>query len=170
MRIAIASIVLALVALPAGAREALPIEQQIGSGGRPVGANWSRSPVFAKHGMAATAHPLATQIALDILKKGGSAVDAAIAANAALGLMEPTGNGIGGDLFAIIYDPKTAKLYGINGSGRSPRGQTLADLQGSGPIIRLCKETEHERPLLADGRADGAASAVFSQEPRQTTG
>jgi gamma-glutamyltranspeptidase/glutathione hydrolase len=79
--------------------------------------------------MAATAHPLATQVALDILKAGGTAVDAAIAANAALGLMEPTGNGIGGDLFAIIYDPNTAKLHAINGSGRSPRGQTLKDLR-----------------------------------------
>jgi gamma-glutamyltranspeptidase/glutathione hydrolase len=79
--------------------------------------------------MAATAHPLATQVALDILKQGGSAVDAAIAANAALGLMEPTGNGIGGDLFAIVYDPRTGELIGINGSGRSPSGQTLAQLK-----------------------------------------
>ena len=121
------------LSLPAAAQEAAPqlrpIEQQIGAGGRPVGANWSRSPVIAEHGMAATAHPLATQVALDILKAGGSAVDAAIAANAALGLMEPTGNGIGGDLFAIIYDPKTDRLYGINGSGRSPRNQTLAQLR-----------------------------------------
>jgi gamma-glutamyltranspeptidase/glutathione hydrolase len=101
----------------------------IGPGARPVGAAWSRSPVIAPHGMAATAHPLATQIALDILKAGGSAVDAAIAANAALGLMEPTGNGIGGDLFAIVYDPKTDALIGINGSGRSPRGQTLDQLK-----------------------------------------
>ena len=106
-----------------------PIGQQIGAGGRPVGADWSRSPVIAQHGMAATAQPLATQIALDVLKDGGSAVDAAIAANAALGLMEPTGNGIGGDLFAIIYDPKTDRLYGINGSGRSPKGQTLDQLK-----------------------------------------
>ncbi|MGB3469360.1 MAG: gamma-glutamyltransferase [Erythrobacter sp.] len=109
-------------------KEMAPVDQQIGAGGRPIGASWSRSPVIAPHGMAATAHPLATQVALDILKSGGSAVDAAIAANAALGLMEPTGNGIGGDLFAIIYDPKTDKLYGINGSGRSPKGQTLDDL------------------------------------------
>ncbi|MEO1729591.1 MAG: gamma-glutamyltransferase [Pseudomonadota bacterium] len=109
--------------------KAKPVEEQIGAGGRPIGANWSRSPVIAQNGMAATAHPLATQIALDILKDGGNAVDAAIAANAALGLMEPTGNGIGGDLFAIIYDPKTDKLYGINGSGRSPSGQTLEQLK-----------------------------------------
>jgi gamma-glutamyltranspeptidase/glutathione hydrolase len=110
-------------------QEARPVEEQIGAGGRPVGAKWSRSPVIAQHGMAATAHPLATQIALDILKQGGNAVDAAIAANAALGLMEPTGNGIGGDLFAIIHDPKTGKLYGVNGSGRSPSGQSLDDLK-----------------------------------------
>ena len=79
--------------------------------------------------MAATEHPLATQVALDILKAGGNAVDAAIAANAATGLMLPTGNGIGGDIFAIIYDPKTGKLYGLNGSGRSPKGQTLEQLK-----------------------------------------
>ena len=107
--------------------------QGIGGGARPVGAAWSRSPVIAPHGMAATAQPLATQIALDILKAGGSAVDAAIAANAALGLMEPTGNGIGGDLFAIVWDPKTGELVGINGSGRSPSGQTLAQLKAKLP-------------------------------------
>jgi gamma-glutamyltranspeptidase/glutathione hydrolase len=85
----------------------------------------TRSEVIAPHGMAATSHPLATQIALDILRRGGSAVDAAIAANAALGLMEPTGNGIGGDLFAIVWDAKSARLYGLNASGRSPRRLSL---------------------------------------------
>ncbi|PEQ13033.1 gamma-glutamyltransferase [Novosphingobium sp. PC22D] len=103
--------------------------QGIGPGARPVGAPWSRSPVVAMHGMAATAQPLATQAALDILKAGGSAVDAVIAANAVLGLTEPTGNGIGGDLFAIVYDPATGTLQGINGSGRSPSGQTLDQLR-----------------------------------------
>lgn len=99
----------------------------LGPGGRPVGKAWSRSPVIAQHGMAATAQPLASQIAIDILKKGGAAVDAAIAVNAALGLMEPTGCGVGGDLFAIVYDPKTKKLYGLNGSGRAPMGRSLEE-------------------------------------------
>jgi gamma-glutamyltranspeptidase/glutathione hydrolase len=84
----------------------------------------TRSEVYAPQAMAATSHPLATQIALDVMRKGGTAVDAAIAANAALGLMEPTGNGIGGDFFAIVWDPKTGKLHGYNGSGRSPMGLT----------------------------------------------
>ncbi|WRH76675.1 MAG: gamma-glutamyltransferase [Sphingobium sp.] len=87
-------------------------------------AGASRSAVIAQNGMVATSHPLATQIALDVLKDGGSAVDAAIAGNAALGLLEPTGNGIGGDLFAIIWDPKTGKLHGLNASGRAPKGLT----------------------------------------------
>lgn len=125
----VATLSLGLGACKEPPEERLPGDELIGSGGRPVGEAWSRSPVIAEHGMAATAHPLATQIALDILKSGGSAVDAAIAANAALGLMEPTGNGIGGDLFAIIYDPKTGELHGINGSGRSPMGQTLEQLK-----------------------------------------
>ena len=85
----------------------------------------TRSEVIAQNGMAATSHPLATQVAIDILKKGGSAVDAAIAANACLGLMEPTGNGIGGDIFAIVWESKSGKLHGLNGSGRSPRSLTL---------------------------------------------
>src|SRR5690606_8463663 len=80
----------------------------------------SRSEVIAPNVMAATSQPLATQIALDIMRRGGNAIDAAIAANAALGLMEPTGNGIGGDLYAIVWDAKTQKLHGLNASGRSP--------------------------------------------------
>jgi len=84
----------------------------------------TRSEVMAPSAMAATSHPLATQIALDIMRNGGNAVDAAIAANAALGLMEPTGNGIGGDLYAIVWDAKSQKLHGLNASGRSPRSLT----------------------------------------------
>src|SRR6187399_3598477 len=89
----------------------------------------TRSEVIATQGMAATSHPLVSQVALDVLKRGGTAVDAAIAANATMGLMEPTGNGVGGDLFAIVWDAKTRKLYGLNGSGRSPRSLTLEEFQ-----------------------------------------
>src|SRR6202030_2300596 len=102
---------------------------QLSRGDRYSGAPWAtRSPVLAQHGMAATEQPLASQIAIDVLKKGGSAVDAAIAANAAIGLMQPVLNGIGGDLFAIVWDPKTKKLYGYNGSGRAAMGRDLAEL------------------------------------------
>src|SRR5579862_2127018 len=85
----------------------------------------TRSEVLATHGMVATSVPLATQVGLDVLKKGGTAIDAAIAANATLGLLEPVSNGVGGDLFAIVWDAKTKKLYGYNGSGRSPKSLTL---------------------------------------------
>lgn len=112
----------------------------------------TRSEVHAPHAMAATSHPLATQIALDVMKAGGSAVEAAIAANAALGLMEPTGNGIGGDLFAIVWDPETRRLHGYNGSGRSPRSLTaaefkrrgLTDIPAHGPL-----------PVTVPGTVDG---------------
>lgn len=111
----------------------------LGSAGLALGADRitgrmfaTRSPVIARHGMAATSHPLATMVAIDILKRGGSAVDAAIAANAALGLMEPTGCGIGGDLFAIVWDPKTERLYGLNASGRSPFALTREHLLSEG--------------------------------------
>ena len=92
----------------------------------------TRSEVIAQHGMACTSQPLATQVALDILKAGGNAVDAAIAANAVLGLVEPISNGIGGDLFAIIWDAGTKKLYGLNASGRSPRSLSLEYFKENG--------------------------------------
>ena len=93
---------------------------------RSVGKTFvTRSEVIAQHGMAATSHPLATQAALDILKQGGNAIDAAIAANSMLALMEPTGCGLGGDLFAIVWDTKMEKLHGLNSSGRSPYSLTL---------------------------------------------
>ncbi|WP_313495726.1 gamma-glutamyltransferase [Stenotrophomonas sp.] len=124
----------------------------------------TRSEVIAPHAMAATSQPLATQIALDVMKDGGSAVDAAIAANAALGLMEPTGNGIGGDLFAIVWDPKTHKLHGYNGSGRSPRSLTLAEFQRRG-----LKEIPATGPLPVSvpGAVDGwfALHARFGRKP-----
>ncbi|KPL10870.1 MAG: gamma-glutamyltransferase [Bacteroides sp. SM23_62] len=102
----------------------------------------TRSEVIAAHGMAATSQPLATQVCLDILKQGGNAIDAAIAGNAMLGLVEPTGNGMGGDLFAIIWDAETEQLYGLNASGRSPKSLTLAyfkehgytSIPGYGPL------------------------------------
>lgn len=124
----------------------------------------TRSEVIAPHAMAATSQPLATQIALEVMKSGGSAVDAAIAANAALGLMEPTGNGIGGDLFAIVWDPKTQQLYGYNGSGRSPRSLTLAEFQRRG-----LKEIPATGPLPVSvpGAVDGwfALHQRFGRKP-----
>ena len=112
----------------------------------------SRSEVIGQNGMVATSHPLATQIGLDILKQGGTAVDAAIAANIALGLMEPTGNGIGGDLFAIIWDAKTKKLHGLNASGPAPKNlsieyfkqQGLTKIPSYGPL-----------PVTVPGAVDG---------------
>jgi len=89
----------------------------------------TRSEVIGQNGMVATSQPLATQIGIQVLKDGGNAIDAAIAANAALGLMEPTGNGIGGDLYAIIWSAEDQKLYGLNASGRSPLGMSYEDLK-----------------------------------------
>jgi gamma-glutamyltranspeptidase/glutathione hydrolase len=85
----------------------------------------TRSPVYSRHGMVAAAQPLAVQAGVDILRRGGSAVDAAVAVNACLGVMEPTANGLGGDLFAIVWDPDAKKVVGINASGRAPLGLTL---------------------------------------------
>ena len=100
---------------------------------RPYGKIWAtRSQVIAQHGMAATSHPLSTQAALDVLKAGGNAIDAAIAANAMEGVVEPHMNGIGGDFFAIVWDAKTKKLYGLNGSGRSPKSLTLDEFKKRG--------------------------------------
>ena len=92
----------------------------------------TRSEVITRNGMAATSQPLATQVALDILKKGGNAIDAAIAANAVLGVVEPTGSGIGGDLFALIWSAEKGKLYGLNASGRSPRSLKLEYFKENG--------------------------------------
>ncbi|MDG6096822.1 gamma-glutamyltransferase [Alteromonas sp. ZYF713] len=92
----------------------------------------SRSEVIAREGMVATSQPLATQVGLDILKQGGSAIDAAIAANAMLGLVEPTGSGIGGDLFAIVWDAESKQLYGLNASERSPKSLTTEIFSAAG--------------------------------------
>src|SRR5207253_4758979 len=97
------------------------------SSGAPAGYNragrhpqQTRSATIARHGIVATSHPLASQAGLEILRRGGNAADAAIAANAVNGVVEPMSNGIGGDLFVIYWDAKTQKLYGLNASGRSP--------------------------------------------------
>ena len=112
----------------------------------------TRSEVLAQNGMVATSHPLATQIGLDVLKNGGNAIDAAIAANAALGLMEPTGCGIGGDLFAIVWDGKTKKLYGLNASGRSPKNLSLAYFEER----KMKKIPSHgPLPVSVPGAVDG---------------
>ncbi len=102
----------------------------------------TRSAILAKHGMAATSHPLASAAAIRVLQDGGNAMDAAIAANAVLGVVEPMSCGIGGDLFAIVWDSKTKKLYGLNASGRSPKAATidvyrakgLKEIPGGGPL------------------------------------
>src|SRR5437867_3315142 len=107
---------------------------------RITGKNFAtRSEVLALHGMGCTSVPAATQVGVEMLKRGGSAVDAAIAANATLGLMEPVSNGIGGDLFAIVYSAKENKLYGINGSGRSPAGLSYDQMKTE--LAKLHRET-----------------------------
>lgn len=102
----------------------------------------SRSEVIAPHGMVAASHPLAAQVGIDILKAGGNAFDAAVAVNATLGLVEPHMNGVGGDLFAIVWDAKTERLYGLNATGRAPyeinrrvlTRQGLERMPGNGPL------------------------------------
>lgn len=127
------------------------------AGPRPSGSLVpTRSEVIATHGMAATSHPLVSQVALDVLKRGGTAADAVIAANATLGLMEPTGNGVGGDLFAIVWDAKTKKLYGLNGSGRSPKSLSFETLQAE--LKKLNSTTIPRRgplPVSVPGAVDG---------------
>jgi gamma-glutamyltranspeptidase/glutathione hydrolase len=126
-----------LFALLASLATALVLHAQID---RVTGKNFAtRSEVVATHGMVCTSVPAATQVGLEILKRGGSAVDAAIAANATLGLMEPVSNGVGGDLFAIVYSAKENKLYGINGSGRSPLGLSYDQMKTE--LTKLHRET-----------------------------
>ncbi len=135
---------------------------------RPVNRAFAtRSETIAPHGMACTSHPLATQAALDVLKAGGSAVDAAIAANACLGLMEPTGCGVGGDLFAIVWDPATKKLHGLNGSGRSPHGLTLEKLRQLG---HTNMPSYGPLPVTVPGAVDGwfALHGKFGRVPMAT--
>src|SRR3954468_16302216 len=106
----------------------------------------TRSEVLARHGMVCTSVPAATQVGLDVLKRGGSAIDAAIAATATLGLMEPVSNGIGGDLFAIVYSAKENKLYGLNASGRSPLGLSYEQMKAE--LGKLHRESIPPRGML----------------------
>ncbi|MBV9961412.1 MAG: gamma-glutamyltransferase [Parafilimonas sp.] len=112
----------------------------------------TRSEVIAQHAMVCTSHPLSTQVAIDVLKHGGNAIDAAIAANAVLGVVEPEMNGIGGDLFAIVYDAKTKKLYGLNASGHSPYSLTLDEFKKKGLIS---VPTYGVLPVSVPGCVDG---------------
>ena len=115
---------------PAMPAEPPPPATDIHSGDRIAGANFAtRSTAYGVHGAAATAHPLATLAAIDTLRAGGSAIDAAIAANAALGFLEPVSCGIGGDCFVMLWDPRLGKVVGLNGSGRSPRSLSLETQQ-----------------------------------------
>ena len=110
----------------------------------------TRSEVIGQNGMAATSHPLATQTAIDVLKSGGNAIDAAIAANAVLGLVEPTGCGIGGDLFAIVWDEKTNQLYRLNSSGPAPQKMSIDYVKQQGfekNIVVLRKSNTFEHVL-----------------------
>ena len=116
----------------------------------------TRAEVIAQNGMVATSQPLAAQIGLDVLKAGGNAIDAAIATNAALGLMEPTGNGIGGDLFAIVWSAKEQKLYGLNASGRSPLGLSYDQMRAE--LAKLGVDKIPARgmlPISVPGTVDG---------------
>ncbi len=116
----------------------------------------TRSEVIAQHGMVCTSQPLATQAGLDVLKAGGSAVDAAIAANAALGLMEPVSSGVGGDLFAIVWDAKTHRLYGLNASGRSPHGLSFDQMKTElAALHRTTIPSFGMLPISVPGAVDG---------------
>src|SRR4030081_772734 len=126
---------------------------------RITGKNFAtRSEVVARHGMVCTSVPAATQVGVEILKQGGSAGDAAIAANATLGLMEPVSNGVGGDLFAIAYSAKENKLYGINGSGRSPFGLSYEQMKAE--LDKLNRKTippQGMLPISVPGTVDAWA-------------
>ena len=103
------------------------LRPDVHAGDRPSGASFaSRSPALGCSGAAGTAHPLATQAAIEMLRRGGSAVDAAVAANALLGFVEPVSSGLGGDCFALLWDPKQAKVVSMASSGKSPKSLSLA--------------------------------------------
>jgi len=137
---AFAPVALSAPSLLAGRASATPLVERpdIRGGDRLAGASFaSRSTVWGTKGAAATSHPRATLVAIEILKKGGSAVDAAIAANASLGFLEPTANGMGGDAFCMLWDPKAGKVVGLNGSGRSPAALSLETVRERSPKGRV---------------------------------
>ena len=128
----------------------------------------TRSEVIAQHGMVCTSQPLATQAGLEVLKAGGSAVDAAIAANAALGLMEPVSSGVGGDLFAIVWDAKSHHLYGLNASGRAPLGLSYEQMKAElAKLHRTTIPSFGQLPISVPGAVDGWAElhAKFGRLP-----
>ena len=119
----------------------------------------TRSAVLGRHGMVCTSVPAASQVGLDVLKRGGNAIDAAIAANATLGLMEPISNGVGGDLFAIVYCAKENKLYGLNGSGRSPLGLSYEQMREEvAKLHRNFLPPTGMLPINVPGAVDGWAT------------
>jgi gamma-glutamyltranspeptidase / glutathione hydrolase len=156
LRASIAAALMTLSAAPSlGQQPVDPLHRLTGSGDRYFGPRFAaRSPTIARNGMAATSHPLATQVAVDMLRAGGNAIDAALAANAVIGFLEPTGNGIGGDLFAIVWSARDGRLYGLNASGRSPQGLTLEQLRqelGEADEIPLLGPL----PVTVPGAVDG---------------
>ena len=139
--------ILALTGLLA-VTSAVPVHAAAGRG------EATRSVVWAEHGMVCAAQPLAVQAGLEVLKEGGTAVDAAIAVNACLGLMEPTANGLGGDLFALVWDPKTKHLVGLNASGRAPLALTIEKVKagnGGADTIPLYSPLSWTVPGCCDG-------------------
>jgi gamma-glutamyltranspeptidase/glutathione hydrolase len=149
----------------------------LAGGGRPDAVNWSRSAVYGRNGMAATAHPLGlTRLPSTSSSRAGQPSMVRLRPMRRLGLMEPTGNGIGGDIFFIIWDPKTEQLYGYNGSGRAPLGRSLADLKtqiaalresGAMPDDMLGMPQRGSLPVTVPGTVDGwfAAHERFGKLP-----
>ncbi|HEX9187630.1 MAG TPA: gamma-glutamyltransferase, partial [Vicinamibacteria bacterium] len=123
-----------------GAEAAVPVSRPPRDPARLVARNRDRSSVIAQRGMVCASQPLAALVGVDVLKAGGTCVDAAIATNAALGLMEPASCGIGGDLFAILWIERDRKLYGLNASGRAPAAWTLEKAQGLG-LTRIPRQS-----------------------------
>jgi gamma-glutamyltranspeptidase / glutathione hydrolase len=154
MRILLAVACMAFLITPSNAQDADPLAET-GSGDRYFAPHFAkRSAAIARNAMASTSHPIATQVALDVMKNGGNAIDAAIAANAVIGFLEPTGNGIGGDLFALVWSAEESKLLGLNASGRAPQGVTIDQVRegiDNADVI----PARHPHALTVPGAVDG---------------